>query len=86
MKWIQTFEGFLNEAITMDAVFIHQITGSGQVAAQDFIDDNGLNGKKIADYLKSDQGEKYNIRDLIAGTGIGAHRAYRQRMLKMFKG
>lgn len=75
----------LDEAITMDAVFIHSITGSGQDGAQNFIDDNKLDGKKIADYLKANKDEKYNIRDLIAGTGIGAQRSYRQRMLKLFK-
>lgn len=75
----------LDEAITMDAVFIHSITGSGQDGAQNFIDDNKLDGKKIADYLKANKNEKYNIRDLIAGTGIGAQRSYRQRMLKLFK-
>ena len=73
------------ESITMDAVYIHSITGSGQDGAQNFIDDNELDGKKIADYLKANRNEKYNVRDLIAGTGIGAQKAYRQRMLKLFK-
>lgn len=84
-KHIPTFEEFVNESITMDAAYIHQITGSGQDGAQNFIDDNKLDSKKIADYLKANQDERYNVRDLIAGTGIGAQRSYRQRMLKMFK-
>ena len=88
MKHIQTFESFLNENISQEAAYIHQITGSGQQAAQDFIDDNELDGKKIADYVKQNRNNvdgKYNIRDLIAGTGVGSQKLYRQRMLKMFK-
>lgn len=88
MKYFKTYlelKKSLNEAITMDAVFIHSITGSGQDGAQNFINDNKLDGKKIADYLKANRNEKYNIRDLIAGIGIGAQKSYRQRMLKLFK-
>lgn len=58
---------FLNESITMDAVYIHQITGCGQNAAQYFIDDNNIDAKKLVDYVKKhkDSKEKYDIRDLI---------------------
>ena len=67
MKHIHTFESFLNEALSMDAVMIHNITGSGQVAAQDFIDDNNIDSKKLVDYLVQHRNskEKYDIRDLI---------------------
>jgi len=58
--------------ITPEAAYIHQITDSGQEAAQNFIDDNNIDGKKLADYVKQHRNtkEKYNIRDIIAGTGV----------------
>ena len=67
MKHITTFENFVNEGLSMDAVYIHQITGSGQDAAQNFIDDNNIDGKKLADYVKQhkDSKEKYDVRDMI---------------------
>lgn len=57
----------VNENITMDAAYIHQITNSGQAAAQDFIDDNNIDSAKLVSYLKQhkDSAEKYDIRDLI---------------------
>lgn len=58
---------FLNESLSMDAAQIHNITGSGQSAAQDFIDDNDIDSKKLVDYLIQyrNSAEKYDIRDLI---------------------
>lgn len=58
--------------ITPEAAYIHQITDSGQEAAQNFIDDNNIDGKKLADYVKQHRNtkEKYNVRDIIAGTGV----------------
>ena len=58
--------------ITPEAAYIHQITDSGQEAAQNFIDDNNIDGKKLADYVKQYRNtkEKYNVRDIIAGTGV----------------
>jgi hypothetical protein len=76
----------LNEKISMDAVYIHQITGSGQDAAQNFIDDNNIDGKKLADYVKQNRNtiEKYNVRDIIAGTGVGTNKSFRKRFIKQF--
>jgi hypothetical protein len=76
----------LNEKISMDAVYIHSITGSGQDAAQNFIDDNNINGTKLADYVKQNRNtiEKYNVRDIIAGTGVGTNKSYRKRFIKQF--
>lgn len=88
MKHIKLLEDFLQEGnVSMDAVYIHQITGSGQNAAQDFIDDNGLDGKKLADYVKRhrDSKEKYDVRDMIAGTGIGSDKKLKANFLKLFK-
>lgn len=57
----------VNENITMDAAYIHQITDAGQAAAQNFIDDNNIDAEKLVAYLKQhkDSAEKYGIRDLI---------------------
>jgi len=76
--------GPLNEGVSMDAVYIHQITGCGQDAAQNFIDDNGIDGGKLADYVKQhkDSKEKYDVRDIIAGTGVGKIESFRKRFIK----
>lgn len=57
----------MNERISPEAVLIHNITGSGQNGAQDFIDDNNIDAEKLADYLVQHRNskEKYDIRDLI---------------------
>ena len=83
----EDFQKSLKEAVTMDAVYIHQITGSGQDSAQNFIDDNKLDSKKLANYVKQhkDSKEKYDVRDMIAGVGIGADKKLRDRFLKQFK-
>jgi hypothetical protein len=71
----------------MDAVYIHQITGSGQDAAQNFIDDYNLDSKKLAAYVKMYRNSKeiYDVRDYIAGTGVGAQKNLRDRFIKNFK-
>lgn len=91
MKSLPTFREFLNESIneqvSMDAVYIHQITGAGQNAIQNFIDDNGLDSKKLADYVRDHRNskEKYDVRDMISGTGVGELKGFRTRFLKQFK-
>ena len=78
--------GPLNEGVSMDAVYIHQIIGCGQDKAQDFIDDNGIDGAKLAAYVKQhkDSKEKYDVRDIIAGVGIGVGKikGFRERFIK----
>jgi len=70
--WLQTIwnENQTNEALSMDAVYIHQITGSGQDSAQNFIDDNNIDSAKLVAFLKQhkDSKEKYDVRDMINGT------------------
>jgi hypothetical protein len=77
----------INEGVSMDAVYIHQIIGCGQNKAQDFIDDNDIDGKKLADYVKQhkDSKEKYDVRDIIAGTGVGKIKGFRERFIKSVK-
>jgi len=62
--------GSIDEALSMDAVYIHQITGSGQDSAQNFIDDNNIDSAKLVAFLKrhKDSKEKYDVRDMINGT------------------
>ncbi len=76
----------VNEGISDEAVYIHQITGSGQAGAQDFIDDNNIDAKKLADYVKHNRNtaEIYNVRDIIAGTGVGANKSFVKRFIKQF--
>jgi chromosome segregation ATPase len=52
----------LEEAISVDASYVHQITGCGQDAAQNFIDDNKIDGKKLADYVKQHRDSKVTER------------------------
>ena len=70
MKKVKLFEDFVGERLSMDAVYIHQITGSGQDAAQNFIDDNNIDSAKLVAFLKQhkDSKEKYDVRDMINGT------------------
>jgi hypothetical protein len=67
MKHIKLFEEFINEGLSMEAVYIHQIIGCGQEGVQNFIDDNNIDAKKLADYVKQhkDSKEKYDVRDMI---------------------
>ena len=74
-------------SVSQEAHTIHVITRCGQDAAQNFIDDNKLDGKKLADYVRqhSNSKEKYDVRDIIAGTGVGANVSFKNRFLKQFQ-
>ena len=74
-------------SVSQEAYVIHSITKCGQDAAQNFIDDNKLDGKKLAAYVRqhSNSKEKYDVRDIIAGTGVGANVGFKSRFLKQFK-
>jgi len=80
-------KGMIVEAISTDAAYVHQITGCGQDAAQNFIDDNTIDSKKLADYVKQhkDSKEKYDVRDIIAGTGVGENKGFKARFIKQLK-
>jgi len=87
MKHIKLFEDFISEAVSQDAHYVHIVTGCGQDAAQNFIDDNKIDGRKLADYVKQykDSKEKYDVRDIIAGTGVGANKSFVKRFIKELK-
>jgi len=74
-------------SVSQEAYTIHNITKCGQDAAQNFIDDNKLDGKKLAAYVRqhSNSKEKYDVRDIIAGTGVGANVGFKSRFVKQFK-
>ena len=92
LKYYLKSQNYINEGksllerISQEAVYIHSITGSGQDGAQNFIDDNNIDGSKLADYVRrhKDSKEKYDVRDIIAGTGVGANKSYVKRFLKPF--
>lgn len=79
--------GSIDEAVSQDAHYVHIVTGCGQDAAQNFIDDNKIDGRKLADYVKQykDSKEKYDVRDIIAGTGVGANKSFVKRFIKELK-
>jgi hypothetical protein len=91
MKNVSTFDAFLNEqsSISPEAAYIHQIVGSGQNATQDFIDEHGLNGKKLADYVKNNRNTAkiYDVRDYISGAKgtVGGEPKLRKSFIKLFK-
>ena len=87
MKHIHTFESFLNERISDDAYLIHVMTGCGQDAAQNFIDDNGVSGKKLVDYLKNNPDNKYDVKHYITGTSgtVGGDKKLLQSFIKKMK-
>ena len=93
LKYYLKSQNYINEGksllerISQEAVYIHSITGSGQDGAQNFIDDNGIDAKKLADYVRLHRNskEKYDVRDIIAGTGVGANKSFVKRFIKQFK-
>ena len=68
MKHLQTFESFLNEGISDEAMKIHAIIGCGQNKAQDFIDDNDISGEKLLDYLQKNPNSKFDVKHYINRT------------------
>lgn len=91
MKNAKTFRKFLNEqaSISMEAVYINQIVGSGQDATQNFIDDHAIDAKKLADYVKNNRNTTkiYDVRDYISGAKgtVGGEPRLRKSFIKLFK-
>jgi hypothetical protein len=61
----------LLKEVSDEAYTIHRFTSCGQNAAQDFIDDNNIDGEKLVKFLKKTDNEglrnRYMVRDIIAG-------------------
>ena len=87
MKNIKLYENFINEKISSEAAYIHNITGAGQKSVQNFIDANNIDANKLAEYVKlnKDHKEKYDVRDMISGTGLGSDKNRRENFIKKFK-
>ena len=73
-----------NENASSEAVYINVVTGNGQTAIQDFIDENGIDVKKLVDYAKEVKGtaDQYKLRDMISGTGLGSNEKMRNNFIK----
>ena len=72
MKKVKLFEQFISEKIEIspEAYQIHVNLSTGQDATQYFIDDNNIDGEKLAKYViqHKNSAEKYVVRDMINGT------------------
>ena len=79
----------VNEGVSRDAAYIHGILQSGQDATQNFIDDNGLDGEKLSDYVKANRNniDGYNVKHYISGERgtVGSVPKLRQAFIKKFK-
>ena len=79
----------VNEGVSRDAAYIHGILQSGQDATQNFIDDNGLDGEKLSDYVKANRNniDGYNVKHYISGERgtVGSAPKLRQAFIKKFK-
>ena len=73
----------LKENISQEAAVIHAMLQTGQQSAQDFIDNNNVDAKKLIDYIKQYKGEPREniIKDVITGNV----RDYNPQSLKAFK-
>jgi hypothetical protein len=77
-------ESTVNEGVSVEAVKIHAMTGCGQDAAQNFIDENKIDPEKLLKYLDSSSTAKYDVRDYInAAKGtVGANERLRKNFIK----
>jgi hypothetical protein len=74
----------VKESSSEDAYTIHRMTGCGQDAAQNFIDDNKIDASKLIKHLQKypNSKEKYDARDVINGTGVGTIKSFVDRFIK----
>ena len=72
--------------VSDETYLIHRFTSSGQDAAQNFIDDNNIDAKKLVKYLKPTDNEgmrnRYMVRDIIGGK---TDNNTKQKFIKLFK-
>lgn len=75
----------LNE-VSDEAYTLHRFTNCGQNAAQDFIDDNKIDAKKLIKFLKRTDNEgmrnRYMVRDVIGGK---TDKNVKQKFIKLYK-
>jgi len=81
----------LEEGVSIEAAQLHAMTSCGQDAAQNFIDDNGLDAKKLVNYvqqgMRTNPTLKYDVRDYISGRKgtVGGEKNLRDKFIKQFK-
>lgn len=81
----------LSEGVSVEAAQLHAMTSCGQDAAQNFIDDNGLDAKKLVNYvqqgMRTNPTLKYDVRDYISGAKgtVGGEKNLRDKFIKQFK-
>ena len=79
----------VNEGVSRDAAYIHGILKSGQDATQNFIDDNGLDGEKLSEYVRVNRNniDGYNVKHYISGERgtVGSVPKLLQAFIKKFK-
>ncbi len=81
----------LSEGVSVEAAQLHAMTSCGQDAAQNFIDDNGLDAKKLVNYvqqgMRTNPTLKYDVRDYISGARgtVGGEKNLRDKFIKQFK-
>lgn len=91
MKNVKLYQEFVNEqaSISDEAVYINQIVRSGQDATQNFIDDHGIDAKKLAEYVKNNRNTAkiYDVRDYISGAPgtVGGKPKLLKSFIKLFK-
>lgn len=78
-------EFLMESQIDEDSYSIHAMTKCGQDAAQNFVDDNNIDSKKLVDYLKknTDRLEKMRVQDIISNTGNISQKD-REKFIKEF--
>lgn len=72
--------------VSQEAYIIHRFTSCGEDAAQNFIDENNIDAKKLIKFIRSTDNEgmrkRYMVRDVINGKIVGK---VKDRFIKDFK-
>ena len=83
---IESMKKELMKEVSDEAYTLHRFTACGQNAAQDFIDDNKIDAKKLIKFLKRTDNEglrnRYMVRDIIAGK---TDKNVKQKFIKLYK-
>lgn len=80
-------ESATNEGLSDEAITLHAMLRCGQDSAQNFIDDNGIDPKKLMEYIRVNPDKKIDVKDYICGTSgtVGSNKGLLQRFIKELK-
>lgn len=86
-KALDMNESATNESLSDEAITLHAMLRCGQDSAQDFIDDNGIDPKKLMEYIRVNPDKKIDVKDYICGTSgtVGSNKGLLQRFIKELK-